>query len=220
MSHAKFPPSMADRWLRCGRTVKLSPMYPDKRTAASEEGTRQHDIAAKHLTLGSDSKDPKMQGYLDEVRGRAEGGTLRVEEKVTIVEGLCWGTSDATILHPDTIIGLTVIDLKWGRSPVTALGNPQLMLYALGALELHPLSPEQLVDLCIYQPNAASGPPLRHSQVEVKALHDFRDRKVDPAIERGLQEDPPAEAGRWCFWCPAKLHCPEYLRYSAKKKEA
>lgn len=43
-----------------------------------------------------------------------------------------WGTSDIVVLTNDT---LHIIDFKFGRLPVYAKGNPQLKIYAYGALD-------------------------------------------------------------------------------------
>lgn len=43
-----------------------------------------------------------------------------------------WGTSDVVILTKDT---LHIVDFKFGRLPVYALNNPQLKIYAYGALD-------------------------------------------------------------------------------------
>jgi hypothetical protein len=48
-------------------------------------------------------------------------------------------------------------------------------------------------------------------------LREF-EPKVMRAIERGLKDNPAAAAGEWCFFCPAKMHCPEHLFSVGAKK--
>lgn len=210
MSHAKFPPSGAERWLKCGYSVKMLPFYPDKETAASKEGTRQHAIAAMHLNYATDSCDPKMQTYLDTVR--SEPGDMFVERKVTIVPELCWGTADAFKLGNY----LSLFDLKWGKSMVHATKNPQLRLYALGVLREFPLPRDASVELAIVQPNGATGWPTRRWNTTVQEILEFKP-EVMRAIDVALGPNPPAVAGAYCFFCPAKIHCPAYLLAHGKK---
>lgn len=211
MSHAKFPPSAAERWLKCGYTIKMAPYYPEIKNKHSEEGTRKHAIAAAHLLDGTNSTDSGMQFYLDKVRGYR--GELHVEREIVIVPDLCWGTADAGIFGD---YSLTVPDLKWGTSPVSAVSNPQLKLYALGFLREWPLPRYSRVTLAIIQPNAKSGPKFKPWETTVQHILEFRD-PVMRAIDEGLKENPKAVAGSHCFWCPAKIHCKAYLLYTGKK---
>lgn len=212
--HAKFPPSGADRWLKCGYSVKMAEYFPSKETPASKEGTRQHAIAAFHLENGTESNAPGLRTYLSTVRDCANDGRLFVEKKVDIVPGHCWGTSDAVVVGEDWI---SVLDLKWGTSLVTAIGNPQLKLYAIGALrEFLPDIADAVVCLTIVQPNA-KGWPVKRWATTAKKLFEFIP-VVEAAIEEGLKADPKAVTGNHCYWCPAKLHCHAYLVGGNNKK--
>lgn len=208
--HAKFPPSAAERWLKCGYTIKMAPFYPDTSNAASEAGTKKHDEAAGLLLSGENAND-KLQTYLQAVRNQE--GEMYVERKVIIVPGLCEGTADA--LRVDAPHTLTVNDLKWGKSLVHATDNPQLKLYALGALREFPMPRYAKVRLVIIQPNS-TGFPVRPWDTTVEHVLKFRD-KVMMAIDEGLKPNPKAVAGSHCFWCPAKIHCKAYLIHTGKK---
>lgn len=118
---------------------------------------------------------PEMDGhtdtYLDFVKAAAvaypEAPTALLEERVyfgvyTLAdtkegpEG--WGTADCILLSGQT---LHVIDFKYGQSPagrVDAEDNPQLMLYALGAIDMYGLLyPISAVRLSIVQPRLPDG---------------------------------------------------------------
>jgi hypothetical protein len=142
--------------MACPASPVLEAEYPDSSSRAAAEGTLAHTIASeclinntypstylgtKHTVDGFDfTVGQDMVGhvadYMGLVREYAEGGTLMVERQVNIghltgEEGAT-GTSDAIILKGDEII---VIDLKYGMGvKVDATNNPQLMMYALGAL--------------------------------------------------------------------------------------
>ncbi len=106
-------------------------------------------------------------GYVDEVRALAVGRTLMVEQRVDFTNHVFpdqgeggerqTGTADALIVwSPSQLNGgdeLIVIDLKTGYTFVPVENNPQLMLYALGALNLFELTHNiKRVRLMIYQP--------------------------------------------------------------------
>jgi uncharacterized protein DUF2800 len=77
-----------------------------------------------------------VQTYLDKVREYANGGTLHVEQRMSIGhltgEADAAGTGDAVIVQDGEII---VADLKYGMREVDGERNKQLMIYALAALE-------------------------------------------------------------------------------------
>lgn len=155
-AHAKLSPSGAHRWMACPGSVVLEAEYPNSSSRAAAEGTLAHTIASECLTKGLypaefvgtkhtvDGFDftvgldmsAHVADYMGLVREYAEGGTLLVERQVGIghltgEEGAT-GTADAIILKGNEIV---VIDLKYGMGvKVEALNNPQLMMYALGAL--------------------------------------------------------------------------------------
>lgn len=212
--HAKFPPSGAERWLKCGYSIKMAPFYKNVDTAASINGTNHHARGALHLENGTDPKDDKMRIYTNAVRMAAEGGELFIERKVIIVPELCEGTADAIVIRPDL---LHVFDLKWGKSAVHATDNPQEKLYGIGAVQEFNLPDDLPVRLTIVQPNGSSGWPVKNWDTDVEHLLKFKENKVLPAIDNGLGPNPKAVAGSHCFWCPAKIHCQAYLLHGKKK---
>lgn len=143
-SHALLSASAAPRWMSCAGSVALTRDMPDQTSAYAEDGTRMHTAAAEML-LGQpvsvrldDEELDVVQTYVDYVTREAAGHQLLVEQRVDYSDVIgvedSFGTSDAIILAGDTII---ICDLKTGRGvKVDAEENEQLMLYALGALEV------------------------------------------------------------------------------------
>src|SRR5574343_592805 len=141
MAHALLSPSSAERWLACPGSVAMESVCPDSSSAYADEGSQAHDFAATLLkggTLGGIG-DIEMAEAVDfyVAHVRARGGDLLVEQKLPVGritgEPGATGTADAVALHPDEI---DIIDLKYGRGVrVDADDNPQLRLYALGAIE-------------------------------------------------------------------------------------
>ena len=211
MSHAKFPPSSAERWLHCGYSIKMAPFYPNTDNPASIEGTKQHAIAAMHLENGTEPTNPDLKVYTNAVRQVAVDGELLVERKVVIVADLCEGTMDAGVLGDGWFHGF---DYKNGKGAVHATDNPQLKLYALGAVREFTLPRSHSITLSIVQPRAA-GWPVKNWTTDVAHLLKFFEQ-VQRAIDEALKENPKAVAGSWCYWCPAKIHCRAYLLHRGK----
>ncbi len=167
-----------------------------------------------------------IQGYCDFVRKAAAGGELLIEERVCFGGAVgipgAFGTSDVVVIKSKTLV---IIDLKYGYTPVTADENPQLQLYALGALEdlgmVYDLSEVEEVQLVIFQPRIENTSTW---STTVADLYLFAE-KVTLAAQRSdeasaLYENPystfdtdewedeylaPSEEG--CRWCKAKGKC-------------
>lgn len=158
-----------------------------------------------------------VQLYLDYVRDvvTATNGELFVEVEVPLGhitgESDAEGTSDVVILAGEEII---VIDLKYGRGvEVSAVDNPQLMLYAAGARREFELAGDfQTVRMAIMQPRV-SGQPSEWS-IPVSTLQEFEWQAGEAAStiwrmregEVPLVCVPDTEA---CRWCKAKARCAE-----------
>ena len=154
--HAKLSPSAAARWSRCPGSIRASQGYKDTSGLAAIEGTRAHallewglmnperDLAEYGETTdhwGTWEPDKEMIDHITRVRQQildlAGGAIIHTERQVEIgvhlglEPGTLWGTSDVIIEAGDTLI---VVDLKYGRKPVSPVGNEQMVLYGVGAL--------------------------------------------------------------------------------------
>ena len=183
MGHALLGASSAHRWLACTRSARLEEHAPDTASDAAAEGTLAHALAEAKVRsyyypadfskreLSSFVKELKadplwqgeMDGYTDEYLDYIKGAAMafdaapyvmleeRVDYSAYVPEG--FGTADCILIGGGT---LHVIDFKYGKSPrgrVSAVENPQLSLYALGAYEaLRILYPIRDVKLSIVQP--------------------------------------------------------------------
>jgi len=136
----------------------------------------------------------------------AEDGhvSVRLEERVQTGVPGCWGTADAVLLTPRR---LHTVDFKYGRGVrVEAEGNPQLRLYAVGALELLDLlGTVEEVGMSICQPRTGG---MSHDRMSAVDLYRWRDEVVMPAARATQHPDalfgPSEEA---CRWCPAAGVC-------------
>ena len=241
-AHAKLSPSGASRWMTCPGSIALEADFPDDSSEYAAEGTLAHDIAAQCLEEGLSPHDfvgkrfevdgfifkvsPDMAAhvadYMSLVREFAEGGTLLVERRVDFspVIGVedSFGTSDAIVIKSDT---LTIIDLKYGMGvAVSAEHNPQLMLYALGALnDYGDLAEFKHVCMVIHQPRLNT---VSEFWMDVEDLELFgvsaanAARRVEDAVMTYGAYDDAGEWGskyleaseRGCKFCKAKATCP------------
>lgn len=177
--HALLGASSAHRWLVCPPIARLEEKVKDQGSSFAEEGTAAHELAELTLmkrfkllstrainsrlklfkesnTYYDQSMEDYVSSYCDLVEERFneyENATIELEQKVDfsdwVPEG--FGTSDVVILADKTI---EIIDLKYGKGvPVDAYLNPQLMLYALGAVDKYDIIYEfETVKMTIIQP--------------------------------------------------------------------
>lgn len=232
-SHALLGPSSASRWLKCTPAPRLEAELPDSTSEYAAEGTLAHSVcelfARKKFTVVKPSahntalkklkKDPLWQdemlttatAYVDHLAvnsmkfDRAPYIAFEVKVDITDYAPEAFGTCDCVMIGGDELI---ITDYKHGKGiPVSAEGNPQMMLYALGALKLYrPIYGEAIkrVTCCIDQPRLDS---YTSDSMTVEELLAWGENTVKPKAalaHMGLGEFVP---GDWCRFCRAKAKC-------------
>ena len=112
-----------------------------------------------------------------------------------------FGTSDVIIVTENMV---HVIDLKFGQGvPVSAVNNPQLRLYGLGALNLFPNS--KIVKMTINQPRLASCDTEELTKEELlKWAFEF----VRPRAEEAIKGEGKLQASeKACKFCKVRAKC-------------
>lgn len=155
--------------------------------------------------------------YVESVRARLhKRSVLLVEQRLPIGhmtgEPGAAGTADAVIIDGGT---LEVHDLKYGYREVEALGNRQLRIYALAALdEYTDAGPFKKVVIGIHQPRVQSAPSVWEiSAEELEAFRTevrsaaFRSRTVLMDVPPERYEDHLTPGEKQCQWCRAKTSC-------------
>jgi hypothetical protein len=232
--HAELGASVADRWMNCPGSVRMSRGMPNNETEHSRAGTCAHHVAEQCLKTGVDAAafigmtfestevDEEMaenvQVFVEYCRGlTAEpGANWWTEKKFSLAPlkpvGPMFGTSDFACYLPETST-LHVVDYKNGFTLVEAVGNPQLRYYGLGAaLEIEPILRRlghtlENVQLTIVQPRAFHPRGVvRHDNVSYVELLDFADDLLT-AAKLTQEPDAPLKAGAHCRFCPAAGIC-------------
>lgn len=230
--HALLSASSASRWLNCTAAPRFEESLPEKTSSYAEEGRLAHAIAElkvlKKFTvitsrtfttrlnkLKKDALyDPEMDKttdlYLEHLTEQAmlydSTPTVVAEVKVDfgdyVPEG--FGTCDCVMIGGDT---LSITDYKHGKGvPVSATGNPQMRLYALGALKRYaPVFGDAIkrIRMTIDQPRLDS---YTSDIITVEELRAWGE-SIKPIAQKaysGLGEFVP---GEHCRFCRGKAQC-------------
>lgn len=227
-AHALLGASGAHRWMACPASARLEETLPESTSTAAEEGTLAHAIVETKLTrflsgektgmaTEEQQADPLyqriMEDHTDEyidyvidlygkVRAECPDAELMSEMRVNysrwVPEG--FGTTDTVIIADGTA---HVIDFKYGKGvPVSAIGNPQLRLYALGALEAFGILYDiRDVTVHIVQPRTMEGGSSE--TLHVNELLRWADEVVAPAAQAAYAGGGEAVPGEHCRFCRA-----------------
>ena len=227
--HAVLSASSSERWLNCPPSARLCESYEDKGSDYAAEGTDAHALCEFRLkqALGMPAEDPieNLSWYNEEMEDCAAGYTAYVMELLTVASQTCpdpvvlieqrvdftrwvpdgFGTADC-ILIADGV--LNIVDYKHGKGvEVSAVANPQMMLYALGALEIFDgIYDIDEVCMTIFQP--------RKSNVSVygmakEALLEWAQSELAGKAELAFAGQGDFQCGEWCRFCKAKAECRE-----------
>ena len=228
--HAIVSPSAAHRWLNCTRAPQLEATLPRKTSIYAEEGTLAHrvcEIAAKvrfykaenaefQKTVEQLRKDPLWDDemlrtaglYVAYLADRAayyhHNPKVAFEAKVDISEYApeAFGRCDCIMLCGNTLV---IADYKHGKGvPVSATKNPQMMLYALGALNLWEKTELiKQVEISIVQPRIDFFGKWKCTVDELLAWGE----SIKSTAKMAYEGKGEFNAGKWCRFCRAKGIC-------------
>lgn len=226
-AHAILSASSSHRWLNCPPSARLCETYEDKGSDYAAEGTDAHSLCEYKLrkALGMGAVDPSehLTWYSEEMEDCANGYAAYILELVEAAKEVCsdpvvlieqrvdfsrwveqgFGTSDAIIISDGT---LRVIDYKHGLGVlVEADNNPQMMCYALGALELFDAIYDiDNVAMTVYQPRRQNVSTFEMSKDD---LYHWAEEVLKPTAELAFAGDGNFLCGEWCGFCKAKHEC-------------
>ena len=224
-SHAVLSASSSHRWMNCTPSARLEREFTDRETEAAAEGTAAHALCEHKLrrALKMRSRKPVSKYDCDEMDAYTDGYVEFVLEQLTqakrecadplvlIEQRLdfsCWvpegfGTGDCLIVADKL---LHIIDFKYGQGVlVEAEGNPQMMLYALGALRLFDsLYDITEVSMSIYQPRREN---VSTWTISVDELNAWAENTLKPRAELAHKGEGDYLPGPWCQFCKAAVKC-------------
>lgn len=228
-NHALLSASSSHRWLHCPPSARLCEGYDDKGSNFAAEGTDAHALCEYKLrtALGMEAKDPTedlswydaemeesaneyasfVMEMVEEAKRTCPDPVVLIEQKLDysryVAEG--FGTGDCVIIADGT---LHIVDFKYGRGIlVEAENNPQMMLYALGALELFDcLYDIDTVSMTIFQPRRGN---VSTHTIPKADLYEWADTVLAPTAELAWSGEGEYNCGEWCQFCRAKADCRE-----------
>lgn len=216
-AHALLSASSAARWLACPPSAVAAAAYPRQNTEYTREGTLAHEVAEEiarneiYLDRLPEGVTAEMldcaQGYRDYINElkTTDDAVVLLEQRVDfspwVPDG--FGTCDCIILQGET---MEVIDYKYGAGvAVSADHNPQMMLYALGALNDYGLAYDvQNIRMHIYQPRMNN---VSTYETTVADLLAWADQVVKPTAEKAAKGKGDYNPGEHCRFCPHAGRC-------------
>lgn len=232
--HAVLSASSSHRWLECPPSAKLNAEIADKASEYAQQGSLAHELAEYKIKsfLGGNVKDPTdsltyfdqemadcTDSYAEYVAEQVAKAKEHCKDPIVLVEQRLdfskwvpqsFGTGDTVIVADDV---LTIIDLKYGVGIlVEAEKNPQMMCYALGALQLFDgIYDINKVSMTIFQPRREH---ISTYEITKEELLKWADTVLAPTAQLAASGDGEFKAGAHCQFCKVKATCRKRAEYN------
>lgn len=223
--HAVLSASGSHRWLNCTPSARLELEFENTGSEAAREGTAAHALCEHKLKRAlhmrsrrpvsdydSDEMEECTDAYVDFVMEQYEAAKQVCKDPVVLIEQRldfsCYvpdgfGTGDCLIISDDR---LHIIDFKYGMGVlVEAENNPQMKLYALGALAVYDaLYDIREVSMTIFQPRRES---VSTWTIPVEDLKAWAENELKPRAKMAYDGEGEYLPGEWCTFCRAAVRC-------------
>ena len=232
--HALLSASSSKQWLNCPPSAKLCANKDDGASQYAKQGTDAHTLCEyKVLTaLGISARDPteNLDYYDAEMENCTEEYRNYVMEQYAEAQKLCndpivlveqrldfsrwvpegFGTGDCLIVA-DSV--LHIIDFKYGLGVlVESEGNPQMMCYALGALDIYDgIYDISSVRMTIFQPRRDN---ISTYTMDKNDLLEWADTILSPTAKLAYVGEGEFKAGNHCQFCKVKATCRKRAEYN------
>lgn len=232
--HALLSASSAHRWLKCTAAPRFEAQFPESTSEYAEEGRLAHAICElkvlRHFTsqltprgyttrlnklkkspLYNPEMDKTSDFYIEQLTERAMqypsppsvAAEVRVDFSDYVPGG--FGTCDCVMISSGT---LHIVDYKHGKGvPVSAECNPQMRLYALGALARYkPVYGSSIREICmtIVQPRIQDG--VSSETISVGELLIWGNA-IKPIAQKAYDGKGEFCPGEHCRFCRGKAQC-------------
>lgn len=232
--HALLSASSCHRWLQCPPSALRCANAPDQSSEYARQGTAAHELCQYKVehALGRNARDPTEElDYFDEEMDRCSDQycsfvmeqieeakkhcsdpAVFVEQRLDfsrwVPEG--FGTGDCVIVADDL---LQIIDYKHGLGiVVNAEMNPQMMCYALGAVEMFDgIYDIETIRMTIFQPRRDNISTFEISKAD---LLKWADEVLAPAAKLAYKGEGEYKAGDHCQFCAVKATCRKRAEYN------
>jgi hypothetical protein len=228
--HALLSASSSKQWLNCPPSARLQENFPNESSVFAEEGTFAHSVCEYKVKkyLHERVKRPQSEEFeseeieqitdvyaefvisiIEEMKRNGCEPLVCVEERVDYsnIAPSGFGTADMIIIGRDEEGRglLHICDFKTGRGVfVDANHNPQMMLYALGALNAYGYIYDiQTVRMSIIQPRLDN---VSTYECTRKELEDWGE-SIKPIAKLAYEGKGEQKSGDWCRFCRAKPLC-------------
>lgn len=223
--HAVLSASGSHRWLNCTPSARLELEFENPGSEAAREGTAAHALCEHKLKRAlhmrsrrsvsdydSDEMEECTDAYAEFVMEQYEAAKQVCKDPVILIEQRldfsCYvpngfGTGDCLIISDDR---LHIIDFKYGMGIlVDAEDNPQMKLYALGALAVYDtLYDIREVSMTIFQPRREN---VSTWTVPVEDLKAWAENELKPKAKMAYDGEGEYLPGEWCTFCRAAVRC-------------
>lgn len=223
--HAVLSASGSHRWLNCTPSARLELEFENTGSEAAREGTAAHALCEHKLKRAlhmrsrcpvsdydSDEMEECTDAYAEFVMEQYEAAKQVCKDPVILIEQRldfsCYvldgfGTGDCLIISDDR---LHIIDFKYGMGIlVDAEDNPQMKLYALGALAVYDaLYDIREVSMTIFQPRREN---VSTWTVPVEDLKAWAENELKPKAKMAYDGEGEYLPGEWCTFCRAAVRC-------------
>lgn len=223
--HAVLSASGSHRWLNCTPSARLELEFENTGSEAAREGTAAHALCEHKLKRAlhmrsrrpvsdydSDEMEECTDAYAEFVMEQYETAKQVCDDPVVLIEQRldfsCYvpdgfGTGDCLIISDDR---LHIIDFKYGMGVlVEAEDNPQMKLYALGALAVYDaLYDIREVSMTIFQPRREN---VSTWTIPVEDLKAWAENELKPRAKAAYDGEGEYLPGEWCTFCRAAVRC-------------
>lgn len=223
--HAVLSASGSHRWLNCLPSARLELEFENSESNAAAEGTAAHALCEHKLkkALHMRSKRPVSAYNTDEMEEHSDAYVDFVMEQLEIAKQKCsdplvlieqkldfscyvpqgFGTGDCIIIADEK---LHIIDFKYGMGVlVDVVDNPQMKLYALGALEIYDsLYDIKKISMTIFQPRREN---ISTWTIHLDELKEWAENELRPKAQMAIDGKGEYIPGEWCTFCRAAVKC-------------
>ena len=232
--HALLSASASKQWLNCPPSAKLCAEQEDRASPYAQQGTDAHGLCEYKIlkAFGNSCHDPteNLDFYDAEMESCTEEYRNFVVEQTEEAKKLCkdplilveqrldfsrwvpdgFGTGDCLIVADDV---LHIIDFKYGLGVlVDAEHNPQMMCYALGALDIYDgIYDIKTVRMTIFQPRRDNVSTCEMSKSDLLL---WADTVLAPTAKLAYEGGGEFQAGEHCTFCKVRATCRKRAEYN------